>query len=171
MKHKKLHRAKYRSIFRGVRAGVVVLLLGLAGDLQAQEATTSTGGVATGTGGTVSYSIGQVFYTAIGTNGSATQGVQQAYVISTVTGIPSAIGIELSVYPNPTTDLLNLNVGNYDNGKLSYQLYDLQGKLLENKKIVGSSSVIKMKNLPSSTYFLNVANDQAKVKTFRIIKN
>jgi hypothetical protein len=53
------------------------LLLGLGG-LQAQETPAATGGEATVSGGTVSYSVGQVVYTsAKGRNGSAAQGVQQ----------------------------------------------------------------------------------------------
>ena len=57
------------------------LLLGLGG-LQAQESPTAAGGEATGSGGTASYSIGQVVYTTnTGTNGSVAQGVQQPFVI------------------------------------------------------------------------------------------
>ena len=63
------------------------LLLGLGG-LHAQESVNSSGGEATGTGGTASYSVGQVVYTtATGTNGSVAQGVQQPYEISTTVGI------------------------------------------------------------------------------------
>jgi hypothetical protein len=56
---------------------VAFLLIGLGG-LSAQESVNGSGGDATGTGGTSSYSIGQVVYTtATGTNGSVAQGVQQ----------------------------------------------------------------------------------------------
>ena len=45
------------------------LLLGIIGGLHAQESPTAAGGEATGTGGTSSYSVGQVVYTtATGTN-------------------------------------------------------------------------------------------------------
>jgi hypothetical protein len=63
---------------------VAFLLLGLGG-LHAQESPTSTGGDATGAGGSSSYSVGQVVYTtATGINGSVAQGVQQAYEISVI---------------------------------------------------------------------------------------
>ena len=49
---------------------VVFVLLGLGG-LHAQENPTAAGGEATGTGGTSSYSVGQVVYTTnTGANGS-----------------------------------------------------------------------------------------------------
>ena len=65
-----------------------VLLLGLGLTTQAQEVTTTTGGNASGSGGTVTYSVGQIVYaTNTGTNGSVAQGVQQTYEISIVLGI------------------------------------------------------------------------------------
>mgnify|MGYP000474435928 CR=1 FL=1 len=66
---------------------VVFVLLGLGG-LHAQENAVTTGGEATGAGGTASYSVGQVVYTTnTGTNGSVAQGVQQPFEISTTVGI------------------------------------------------------------------------------------
>ena len=45
-----------------------------------QESVNSSGGTATGATGSVSYSVGQVFYTAQSSlGGSVSQGVQQAY--------------------------------------------------------------------------------------------
>jgi hypothetical protein len=149
---------------------IAFLLLGLGG-LYAQESPTTAGGEATGTGGTASYSVGQVVYTtATGTNGSVAQGVQQPYEISTTVGIKeTAITLELSVYPNPTTDYLTLKVE--DNTELNYQLYDLQGKVIENKKVTANSTTIKMEALPKAIYFLNITKNNRIVKTFKIIKN
>jgi hypothetical protein len=146
------------------------LLLGLGG-LQAQESPTAAGGEATGSGGTASYSIGQVVYTTnTGTNGSVAQGVQQPFEISTTVGInETSIHLEMSVYPNPTTDYLTLKVE--DNSNLSYQLYDLQGKVIENKKVNANSTIITMEALPKATYFLRVTDNKNTVKTFKVIKN
>lgn len=74
--------------------------------LLSQETVSAGGKEATGTGGTVSYTIGQVVYTTnTGTNGSVVQGVQQPYEISVVTGLEEAedISLEFSIYPNPVT--------------------------------------------------------------------
>jgi hypothetical protein len=149
---------------------IAFLLLGLGG-LYAQESPTTAGGEATGTGGTASYSVGQVVYTsATGTNGSLAQGVQQPYEISTTVGIKeTAITLELSVYPNPTSDYLTLKVE--DNTELNYQLYDLQGKVIENKKVSSTTTSINVENLSKAIYFLNVTKNNRIVKTFKIIKN
>jgi len=163
MRHKKLK-----------LSAVLLLGLGLTG-LHAQTAVPATGGNASGSGGTVSYSVGQVAYTTNtgGSNGSVAQGVQQPFEISVITGLEEAKGISLSVsaYPNPTADFLNLKVENYDNTNLSYQLFDISGKLLESKKITGNQTSIVMSNLVPATYFVKVTESNKEVKTFKIIKN
>ena len=151
---------------------ILLLGLGLTG-LQAQESVNVTGGNASGSGGSASYSVGQVAYqTHTGTNGSVAQGVQQPYEISMVTGIEEAKGINLSVsaYPNPTADYLTLEVKDFELSNLSYQLYDMQGKLLQNKRITGNQTSITMSNLVQATYFVKVIQGNREVKTFKIIK-
>lgn len=149
------------------------LLLGLGLAAQAQQATTATGGDASGSGGTVAYSVGQIVYTTnTGTTGSVAQGVQQPYEISIVTGLEDTqISLNMQAYPNPTTDYLTLNVGNFELSTLNFQLFDISGKLVESRKIISSSETIAMENLPTATYFLKVSNNNKEVKTFKIIKN
>ncbi|MGB0882451.1 MAG: T9SS type A sorting domain-containing protein [Vicingaceae bacterium] len=151
---------------------IAFLLLGLGG-LHAQESPTATGGEATGTGGTTSYSVGQVVYTTnTGSNGSVSQGVQQPYEISVITGInKTTIHLEMSVYPNPTTNYLSLKVGSEKLESLTYQLIDLQGKVIENTKVTANNTTIKMEALPKAIYFLNVSDNNQLVKTFKIIKH
>lgn len=152
---------------------VVLFLLGFGLlTAQAQQAITATGGDASGSGGTVAYSVGQIVYTtSTGTNGSVAQGVQQSYIISIVLGIEdNSTKLELTAYPNPTTNFLTLNVGNAELSTLRFQLYDISGKLIESRKIISSTETIGMENLPSAIYFLKVANNNQEVKTFKIIK-
>jgi opacity protein-like surface antigen len=140
---------------------------------QAQETVIAAGGDASGSGGTVAYSLGQLVYTTHkGTTGTVAQGVQQAFEISVVSGLKEVKGINLTVsaYPNPTTDFLNLKVENYNNQNLSYQLLDMGGKLLETKKLEGEQTRIGMSNLAHATYFVKVIRNNNEVKTFKIIK-
>jgi hypothetical protein len=153
-------------------SAVLLLGLGLTG-LQAQESVNATGGNASGGGGSASYSVGQVAYqTHTGTNGSVAQGVQQPYEISVVTAIEEAKGINLTVsaYPNPTTDYLTLEVKEYELSNLHFQLYDMNGKLLQNAKITGNQTSIIMSNLVPATYLLKVIAGNQSIKEFKIIK-
>ncbi|MCF8465318.1 MAG: T9SS type A sorting domain-containing protein [Flavobacteriales bacterium] len=140
---------------------------------QAQESTNATGGNFSGNGGSVSYSIGQVVYeTYSAATGSVAQGVQQAYEISAINGIEiSEIVLQMSAYPNPTTDFLNLLVGNYKSEKLSLELYDVSGRLLFNQTIMEANTVVDMNRLPTATYYLNIIDNQKLIKTFKIIKS
>ncbi len=157
-----------------LKLGAVLLFgLGLTG-LHAQTSVNATGGNASGSGGTASYSVGQVVYTTnTGTSGSVAQGVQQPYEISVITGIEEAKGINLSVsaYPNPTTDYLQLKVESEKLNDLSYQLFDMNGKLLQNQKLSGTETQINMGNYVPSTYFVRVSSGNQSIKEFKIIKN
>jgi len=136
----------------------------------AQESINATGKDALGSGGSVSYSVGQVIYTTnSGTTGSVAQGVQQPFILAT--GIDEAKGITLSAYPNPTTDYLTLEVKDFDLSALHFQLYDMQGKLLQREKITSNQTRIALSNLVPATYFVKVTESSKELKTFKIIKN
>jgi len=159
-----------------IKLNVVLLMgLGLSG-LQAQESINVTGGNASGSGGLASYSIGQVTYqTHYGINGSVLQGVQQAYEIYVLNEVNDVFGVNLiiSAYPNPTTDYLTLEVDfstMSDIKKMSYQLFDIQGKLLQNEKIFDSKTKIDMKDLVPANYFIKVIQNNQEVKQFKVIK-
>ncbi|MCX6328327.1 MAG: T9SS type A sorting domain-containing protein [Bacteroidia bacterium] len=141
--------------------------------VQGQTTILSSGSNASGGNGTVSCSIGQVVYTTnIGASGRVTQGVQQPFEISIEVGVEQANDINLvcSAYPNPADDYLTLEVKNSDNKNLSYQLFDVKGKLLKEKKVTGNVTRISMVNLLPSVYLLKVIDNQKEIKIFKIIK-
>ncbi|MCZ2276321.1 MAG: T9SS type A sorting domain-containing protein [Bacteroidia bacterium] len=140
---------------------------------QAQESVNATGGDATGSGGTVAYSVGQVAYTTnTDASGTVSQGVQQAYEIFTVGIKETELNIPLSVFPNPTTHNLTLQISDYHNEKLSYQLFDMQGKLLNSGQVTSQQTQINTANLPAATYFIDVVSQEnKKVQSYKIIKN
>jgi len=149
------------------------ICFGLA--LKAQQTVSVTGGNATGSGGTVSYTVGQVVYTInSGSSGIINQGVQQPYeIFISPTEIKEAEGISLecSVFPNPASGFLKLKIENYKLENLSFQLYDMNGKLLKSQKVESDEISISMENILPSTYFLKVTDNNKEVKVFKIIKN
>lgn len=139
--------------------------------VNAQQAPVSSGGNATGSGGTVSYSIGQIDYTtSSGSTGMAMQGVQQPYEIFTIGISEVAIDLKLSVYPNPSMDFLTLHFENYMLENAIYQLTDMNGKLVESNKIINSQTQICLDGLTPATYFLKISTDTKELKVFKIIK-
>ena len=147
--------------------------------MQAQQihaSVNASGGNASGTGGSVSYSVGQVFNTtAFGTNGSVSEGVQQPFEISVLSGMDiTGIDLYYAVYPNPTSGKLTLKLDastTPDIRSMRYQLYDVNGKMLQNDRLTEYETSIEMSNFNSATYFLKVTKNNKEVKLFKIIKN
>ena len=155
---------------------IILVLMLVAGSFfptLAQQAILSAGGDASGSGGTASYSIGQSLYiTNSGEAGSISQGVQQSYIIEAITGLDDlGISLNLTAYPNPTTDFIQLEIGSEMLTDISYHLYNMQGKLIVSKQLTEVQTGIDMTSLSSDTYILKVIQKNADIKTFKIIKN
>lgn len=152
-----------------------LLLLGLfcASQVTAQQTIPATGGNGTGSGGTVSFTVGQITYKTLpGTNGNVAQGVQQPYEISVVTAIENTTGItlEYSLYPNPARGLIKLTVEPFSYEKMIFRVYDINGVLLQDRKIESDETEISLESYPSAVYFLTVIRNNIEVKVFKIIK-
>lgn len=141
--------------------------------IQAQQNTVATGGDISGAGGNISISIGQIdFSGSSGGGGNLSEGVQQPYIISVTTGITvTNIQLNFSVYPNPTISNVVLSIDQLDVVGLSYQLFDVRGKIISENKLSGNITTISMENLNASTYFIRVFKNNSELKTFKIIKN
>ena len=139
-----------------------------------QSTIPASGGNATGSGGSVSYTVGQITCnTFSGINGSIAQGVQQPYEISVVTAVENTEGItlEYKVYPNPNRGSVTLAIRQFDYESMRYRLIDLNGVTIQDKRIVNEVTEISMESLPSAIYFLKLINNNQEVKVFKIIKN
>lgn len=158
--------------------------------------------------GSVSYSVGQVFFSYIENDSNYLgEGVQQAYAkddtsnndtsnddtsnddtsndsdtdnvdninnedIDEVPNDINAPEIDLLVYPNPTSDIINLMSKGlvFSNNTHSYQLYDSQGKLLANNILRLQETQIDLTQLSTSIYILQVYVEEKLWKTFKIFK-
>ena len=139
-----------------------------------QENTVVSGGDLSGSGGNMSYSIGQAIYTtSSGSTGTLSQGVQQPYDIYSTVGIDEFKGITLgmSIFPNPVVDLLVLKIENGLTENLSFNLYDEAGKIIENRIITTSETTFSMSQYMRAVYFLKVISNDNELKIFRIVKN
>ena len=141
--------------------------------LSAQSSINSAGAEAIGQGGTLSYSVGQVFQSSSSSSmGSVASGVQQAYEIAVVTTVAETnFNIDASVYPNPTTDFLILNVSDIEEN-YTYEVTDINGKLLNTGLINNTQTSIDFSSYAIGTYFIKLAGQSnSSIKTFQVIKN
>ncbi|WDF45309.1 T9SS type A sorting domain-containing protein [Chryseobacterium sp. KACC 21268] len=142
------------------------------GITNAQSSSNSSGGSLSGTDGSASYSLGNVFYKELSGGGGSTEpGTQVPYIITSTLGVnQSFIRLEMAVYPNPITDYLYLKIDFKDTGKYTSDLYDTKGSLLQTKDLKIEKTEIPMSSLPPGVYFLSVRENRKIIKTFKIIK-
>ncbi|MDT0643785.1 T9SS type A sorting domain-containing protein [Zunongwangia sp. F363] len=148
------------------------------------NAFTTAGGDSTENEGSISFSVGQVFYLSQeNSNISLQEGVQQAFSENSKP-IPSVVEeenenekenpslskLKITVYPNPVTEFFTVDLSSLEESVYSYQLFDLQGRLLLQGSLSNLSTKIHPKNLQSSVYILKIYNHNLPVKSFKIIK-
>ncbi len=146
----------------------------LAG-VQAQHAVLSSGGDASGIGGSVSYSIGQVAYAqADGESGRINQGVQQPYEMIMISTAEPDLQMAVSLFPNPSTATLMLKLDDYypltGKDNFSFGLFDLYGKTLLHEKINTALTPISIGHLTEAIYILKVFRDHTEIRTFKMVK-
>ncbi len=105
--------------------GLIVLTLLFTGNLQAQKVVSANGGTATAAGTQVSWTIGEPI-TATVTDGTTTltQGFHQTKLTVTAVDDIQIAGLEIKVYPNPTSDYVTVHFSKVVE-KPTYLLFDL----------------------------------------------
>ena len=157
----------------------IILLLSLVTymsflEVHGQTSILSSGGNATGSGGSISYSVGQIINsTMAGPDGSISNSVQQPYEISVITSIENIgrINSGIKLYPNPTAGLIALTIDPFeDDMNIRFLLYNLEGILLIDRMVEDKTTDIRLDGYSSTIYFLVVIKDNLEVQTFKIIK-
>lgn len=151
---------------------LILLLLCIFPKIQAQQAAIASGGKAIGTGGSSSYTIGQLHYIKMtGSNGNVSQGIQSFKTVVLGSIDYPEITLQAILYPNPTTSLAYLKIDNHSLANLEYQLYNPNGEPISNKKITLSETTIPLENFLNAIYLLQILDNGKLIKTFKIIKN
>jgi hypothetical protein len=156
-----------------IRFGTLFLPMILVLGLQAQQAVLSASNETSGSTGTVSYSVGQVAYILnAGTGGFLIQGVQQPFEYQFHIGIEETTMAPLKcfIYPNPASNYTKLKIERQELKNFSYQLYNMNGFLLQNMKIVSQEVSISVEDLAPASYNLTVSENERPLQSFIIIK-
>ena len=77
------------------------------------------------------------------------------------------------IYPNPFLDFITISLESDLSGLLSYEITDIQGKIITRKKSAGYNNVfsIDMSTYSKGTYFLKIRNNQnADLASYKLIK-
>jgi len=120
----------------------------------------------------ISFTIGDLMIDSyLGSNSSITQGFQQTQVLSTEIENVTKVGLNISIYPNPTTDIVNIKFEGDNLDNISYVLYDIKGqKLIQEPIIKGQSKLSLLQYLPS-IYLLKIVKGTTTIHTFKLVKH
>ena len=164
---------KLNSLFNIMKLLIIILfLISTGAGAIAQEVVASSGNSNSAGGITVDWTLGEpVIETLTGANNILTQGMHQSKL--TVTNLDDMVipGMEISVYPNPTKDLLKIEVESQGNELLRYELFDITGRKMVLKKMRSKSEEVDMSSYSPGIYLLNVLNQNGEhLKVCKIIK-
>ena len=77
----------------------------------------------------------------------------------------------IKLYPNPTIDYLVLRLENIEiKENTKYELYDINGKILEQSDIQSNNTIVHIADFPSALYVLKIVEADKEIKSFKIIK-
>jgi hypothetical protein len=134
-----------------------VLAMGAMG----QQALVPAGGESSGTGGTVSWTVGQVDYEAtLAAGGSVQRGVQQPYEWL-VTSAPEAQQPSVIVWPNPAVDAVQVSWEAPLPAPAHYALYSASGALVQQGAVAGTTVTVPLAAQASGTYVLVITTQGA----------
>lgn len=141
--------------------------------LFAQSNVITSGNDISGSNGIISYSIGQIDFINYQSNDNViTQGVQQPFEIFELKITDWNSEIEIQVFPNPTSEGIELIINSDHPDNLLYILFDVNGKQVKSNVLNNSRNYISLNELSQSVYLLTIlSNDSSYKKTFKIIKN
>jgi len=143
----------------------------LISNIISQEVIATQGNSTSNSVATLDYTIGEVVILT-GTDGKndVTQGFHQP--VFEITNIETIeISFEVSIYPNPAVDLLNIQFEEVDKGS-RFELYDANGKLLITREINDHNMSLPFNEYETGLYFISfISSENQLLKTFKIQKS
>jgi hypothetical protein len=143
----------------------------------APQSVNSAGTKMTQANGSLSFTVGElVVLSQTDSDGNTLGGGFTAGATLTTLSIQEtdAAVLDVSVFPNPTSDLVNIRINHSSIEQVVVSITDLQGKEVYNGKYAGISNVIGINtaSYATGTYFLFLKNLNNQVLgTYQIIKN
>jgi len=74
--------------------------------------------------------------------------------------------ITVNVYPNPTTDIVNIET---EENLFNYVVYDINGREIQNG-MFGNNNQVNLQNVNSGVYFIKVTTTQGSTATVKVVK-
>ena len=136
------------------------------------QAINASGGTQQTSGYSLTYSIGQTATTTLkNTNYIITQGFQQVEKNTSVSVKNDAdkITFRATLFPNPTQDILNINIENTENDNFKIIIFNITGQLVFQNIFSNNTLQLEVGHLPVGDYILklqSMKNQKTMVSKF-----
>lgn len=77
----------------------------------------------------------------------------------------------IKIFPNPTSDALQINTAGNSTDKFVAQVFDMQGKELSSTGFTGTIGTVNVGRLPAGTYIVSITKNGEQFATNKFIKN
>ena len=139
-----------------------------------QEVNASGGGYYSQINGSLQFTIGEPITEAYSNNSTRLyNGFEQgSYIILAVNELPPIIDLNVTIFPNPSSGIINLNIESKETSLFKVYIIDALGKLVFQKEITANAiETINLENYRSAMYYVTVSNTELNyIKSFKIIK-
>jgi hypothetical protein len=141
------------------------------GQSQSQQVIATSGGSEKKGETSIEWTLGEpVVATLLAGSIILTQGFHQPALVVTAIKTFDDPSFTVSAYPNPTDNILMIQVANTEIKDFQYVLYDMNGKVLEKNLFVSDNTAVNMSDYPSGVYLLKVLHEDKEIKSFEIVK-
>lgn len=144
-----------------------------------QTATISASGANTYTWNTgmngISITVSPTTSTTYSVNGTDLNGCKNSSTITQSVNVCTGIELlnqptNIYIYPNPTNELVNIDLGMLNLKSIQIELLNTLGEILINKNINTQYSSIVMKDLPIGIYFIKIIQNNRLINYYKVIK-
>ncbi len=78
---------------------------------------------------------------------------------------------EMRVFPNPASEVVNIEVSRFVSGKITFDVFNMLGQHVQNATATDNKASIGIAELPAGAYVIDCYSDGVKVAAARFIKN
>ena len=152
---------------------VLIALLLTSGSQYSQSSVLSSGGDFKSSKASFSYSVGQILTTQDLSNSTSlfgekiilSHGVQQVFLQT----CDKSTKVEIIATPNPSNGIVTLNLINWDEKEIQYNVFDALGKSILSSSISNDQSKLDLSFLSSGMYIISLGYHCGSLSSFKII--
>jgi len=154
-------------------AFVLIALLLTSGSQYSQSSVLSSGGDFKSSKASFSYSVGQILTSQdltkstslFGENVILSHGVQQVFIQN----CDKSTTVEIIAAPNPSNGIVTLNLINWDEKEIQYNVFDVLGKNVFSSSILEDKTKLDLSFLSSGMYIISLGYHCGSLSSFKII--